>query len=434
MKFPLDKFLLDKILVDIDAVQLDQVAIRHLFALVNNLEKVSAEKYVRMEIGSPGFEPCSVGVEGEIEALKNGVASIYPPIDGIAEVKIESSKFIKNFIGIDVDSAGCIPTTGSMQGVFTSMITTMQRDEKDTILFLDPGFLVQKQQAVVLGYKYLSFDIYEHRGDKLEAKLKEYLDENKISSLVYNNPNNPTWMCLTNSELEIIGRLATQYDFVVLEDLAYLCMDFRSDLSKPGEGPFQATVARYTDNYIVHISCSKVFSYAGQRGAVSVISNKLYNRRFDAFKKRYSSNVFGVTYINSILYSLSAGVTHSVQFGMAAMFRAANEGRLNFVEQMREYGRRATIVKDIFKRNGFTIPYTKDGQEDIADGFFFTITYGDMRGDELLYELLRYGVSAITLKSTGGTKHGLRACTSIIKDEQFAQLEERLSKFNMSKK
>lgn len=132
------------------------------------------------------------------------------------------------------------------------------------------------------------------------------------------------------------------------------------------------------------------------------------------------------------MYALSSGVTHSVQYGMTAMFRAANEGKLNFVEQMKEYGRRATIVKDIFKRNGFTIPYAKDGEEDIADGFFFTITYKNMRGDELLYAMLRYGVSAITLKSTGSIKQGLRACTSIIRDEQFAELEQRLSLFNKS--
>lgn len=430
MSFPLDKSLLDSVLVNIDAKKLDKVSIRHLFAVVNKLEQESGQKYVRMEIGSPGFAPSKFGIAGEIEALKNGVASVYPPIDGVAQVKEEAAMFVKNFIGIEVDPTGCIPTTGSMQGVFASMIATMQRDDKDTILFLDPGFSVQKQQASVLGYNFLSFDIYEFRGTKFETKLREFLDSNKISSIVYSNPNNPTWMCLTEAELEVIGRLATEYDFIVIEDLAYLCMDFRKDLSNIGKAPFQATVARYTDNYIIHISASKVFSYAGQRGAMAIISTKLFNRHFDHFLTKYPSHIFGIVYINSILYALSSGVTHSVQFAMAAMFKAANEGKLNFVKQMREYGRRAKIVKEIFLKNGFEIPYSKDGQEDIADGFFFTITYKEMKGDELLYQMLRYGVSAITLKSTGSLKHGLRACTSVIRDEQFAELDDRLRKFN----
>jgi hypothetical protein len=52
---------------------------------------------------------------------------------------------------------------------------------------------------------------------------------------------------------------------VVIEDLAYFGMDFRKDISKPGVPPYQPTIAKYTDNYILLISTSKVFSYAGQR-------------------------------------------------------------------------------------------------------------------------------------------------------------------------
>ena len=44
----------------------------------------------------------------------------------------------------------------------------------------------------------------------------------------------------------------------------------RQDLSKPYQPPFQPSVAHYTDNYVLLISGSKAFSYAGQRiGAVS---------------------------------------------------------------------------------------------------------------------------------------------------------------------
>jgi aspartate/methionine/tyrosine aminotransferase len=49
-------------------------------------------------------------------------------------------------------------------------------------------------------------------------------------------------------------------------------MDFRKDLSVPGEPPFQATVANYTSNYILLLSSSKAFSYAGQRTGVMIIS------------------------------------------------------------------------------------------------------------------------------------------------------------------
>ena len=56
--------------------------------------------------------------------------------------------------------------------------------------------------------------------------------------------------------------MANKYDVIVIEDLAYFAMDFRKDLGCPFEPPYQASVARYTDNYIMQISGSKAFSYA----------------------------------------------------------------------------------------------------------------------------------------------------------------------------
>lgn len=73
--------------------------------------------------------------------------------------------------------------------------------------------------------------------------------------------------CLEEEELEIIGRLATKYDVIILEDLAYFCMDFRHNLGTPFRHLILPTVARYTNNYILMPS-SKIFSYAGQRMAL----------------------------------------------------------------------------------------------------------------------------------------------------------------------
>ena len=127
-----------------------------------------------------------------------------------------------------------------------------------------------------MGQKYESFDVYEYRGQKLKEKLESYLSKGNINCIIYSNPNNPAWICLTQEELKIIGDLANEYDVIVIEDLAYFAMDFRVDLSKPGEAPYQATVAKYTGNYVLMISSSKVFSYAGQRIAAMDCYRLLY--------------------------------------------------------------------------------------------------------------------------------------------------------------
>jgi len=418
-------------LAKLNITDMNKASIREVVQVVDMIEAETGEKYVRMEMGVPGLPPSRFGVEAEIEALKKGVASIYPNINGIPELKTEAARFVKNFMNIDVNPENCVPSTGSMQGTYALFQVASCCDEgKDTALFIDPGFPVQKQQFVMIGSKFESFDVFHFRGEKLREKLESYFSKGNIHSVIYSNPNNPTWVCLTDEELKIIAECADKYDVIVMEDLAYFGMDFRHDFSKPGVPPYQASVANYTDNYVLFISASKIFSYAGQRIAVVVMSDKLYNRNYPNLEKRFQMKGFGNTVIYRALYALSSGVTHSVQFAMAAMFKAANDGAFNFVEEVKEYGDKAHIMKQLFTSNGFNILYDKDIDQDIADGFYFTLSYPGMKAGELLQELMCYGISAITLLSTGSKMEGLRACVAPVNKNQFGDLEQRLKQFN----
>ena len=407
-----------------------KATIREVVAISTQLEQETNTEFIHMEMGVPGLKAAQVGVEAEIAALKNGIASAYPNINGIQEVKTEASRFIKAFINIDVSPEGRVPVTGSMQGTYASFLVCSQCDpKKDTILFIDPGFPVQKQQIVVMGTKYESFDVYEYRGEKLRDKLESYLSKGNIAAMIYSNPNNPAWFCLTEDELQIIGEMANRYDTIVIEDLAYFAMDFRKPLGKPFEPPYQATVARYTDNYILQISGSKAFSYAGQRIGVTAISDKLYHRAYPGLTQRYGGGTFGTVYIHRVLYALSSGTSHSAQYALAAMFKAASDGTFDFVSEIKEYGHRAQKLKEIFTKYGFYIVYDHDLDQPIADGFYFTIAYPGLTGSELMEELIYYGISAISLSTTGSNQEGLRICTSFIKPHQYELLDERLKQF-----
>lgn len=418
----------------IDRYQLQdfgKATIREVVAISNQLEQETGIEFIHMEMGVPGLRPAQVGTDAEIEALQKGIAAIYPDINGLKALKEEASRFIKAFIDIDLSPEGCVPVTGSMQGTFASFLTCGQcNPAKDTILFIDPGFPVQKQQIAVMGYRYASFDVYEHRGEKLAEILEKYLSQGNIAALVYSNPNNPAWFCLTDNELKTIGQIATKYDVIVIEDLAYFAMDFRKDLGTPFQPPFQPSVAHYTDHYILQISGSKAFSYAGQRIGVTAISDKLYHRAYEGLTQRYGSGTFGTVYIHRVLYALSSGTSHSAQYALAAMLKAASDGTFDFVNEVKEYGRRAARLKRIFTRYGFKIVYDHDLDEPVADGFYFTIGYPGMTGSQLMEELICYGISAISLATTGSRQEGLRACTSFIKPHQYELLEERLKIFD----
>ena len=150
------------------------------------------------------------------------------------------------------------------------------------------------------------------------------------------------------------------------------------------------------------------------------------------YGKGYSPNYANVVFRaahHRVLYALSSGTSHSAQFAMAAMLKAANEGKYNFLDEVKVYGERARRLKEIFLRHGFHLVYDNDLGDPVADGFYFTIGYPGMSSGELAKELMYYGVSAISLVTTGSHQEGLRACTSFIQDHQYDQLDERMAIF-----
>ena len=407
-------------------------SIRDIVKIVSELEEATGEKFIRMEMGVPGLEVPSIAIEAEIKALKSGKASKYAVLDGLPELKKEISRFVKLFLDLDVSPQSCVPTVGSMQASMAVFMVANRSDyDREGTLFIDPGFPVQKLQLKVLGQDFRTFDVYNYRGKKLREKLESYLKTGKVSSILYSNPNNPSWINFTDYELQTIAELADKYDVIVIEDLAYFGMDFRKDYSEPGKAPFQPTIGKYTDNYVLLISSSKAFSYAGQRIGSMVISDSLFKRKYSDLKRYFTSDEFGYCLIYNALYSLSAGVPHSPQYGLKALLEAVNNGEYKFRDDVMEYAKRAKVMKKLFFENGFDLVYDNDDGEPLADGFYFTISYPGMQGGELLENLLYYGISAIALQTTGSERtEGLRACVSQTSAEQLKDLEKRLKQFH----
>jgi len=412
-----------------------RLSIREVGKLVAQIEQRSGLEFIHMEMGVPGLPASAIGIQSEKVALDQGLAASYPNIEGIPFAKTEISRFVHSFMNIDVSPACCVPTSGAMQGSFAALLAAGRTNpKKPYTLFIDPGFPVQKQQLQLLGLPLKSFDILNFRGEKLREKLESFLRDGNICSICYSSPNNPSWICFTESELQIVGELATKYDVIVVEDLAYFGMDFRQHYGEPGIAPFQPTVARYTDNYILLLSASKIFSYAGQRIGMMIISEKLRTRQYPNLKNYFTSDVLGHFMAYGVLYATTAGTSHSAQYALACMLKAANEGQIDFVKELHPYGEKARIMKALFLKYGFYIVYN-DEERELADGFYFTIAYPGLTSGELMKIFLYYGISAISLAITGSENpNGLRACVSFVRLDQMDILEERLNEFSESRK
>jgi aspartate/methionine/tyrosine aminotransferase len=411
-------------------------SIREVNRAINMIEDRVGAKFIRMEFGIPGLPANKIALDREREILSDPlIANTYSPFDGIPELKEATSEFVKAFMNLEVPPQCCVPTVGSMHGGFISMgIAGHRFAERDTILFLDPGFPVNKLQCQVWGFRNVSIDVYDHRGQALLDAVEAEFATGRVGGILYNTPNNPTWVCFQESELEGLGKLCTRYNVIAIEDLAYFGMDLRQVYDEPGTPPFQPTVAHYTDEYILLISSSKIFSYAGQRVAVSVISPQLFKETSEALAVRFGTNNLGHAFVHGGMYPTTAGVAVSVQHGLAALFRAASSGEIRFAEPAREYAERAKEMKAAFAENGFELVYDNDLGEPLADGFYFTVSYPGLDGAELLEELIYYGVSAIALATTGSLRtEGIRACVSLTTRDRIPELRHRLAAFHASR-
>ncbi len=426
----ISKQLVESLFAKFGTNDINQLSIREVGKLVTMIEKGSGGGFIHMGMGVPGLPASQIGIDAEREALAMGVGAAYPNIEGITVAKEEIARFAKLFMNLETSPAHCIPTVGGMQGSFAALLAAARSNpDKPYTLFIDPGFPVQKSQLHLMGVPFKSFDILNYRGDKLKAKLEGFLKEENICSICYSSPNNPSWFCFTEEELQTIGELATEHDVIVIEDLAYFGMDFRENYGVPGESPYQPTVAHYTDNYILILSASKIFSYAGQRIGMLIFSEKTFTRKYPNLKNYFTSDTLGHFIPYGVLYATTAGTAHSAQYALAAMLKTANDGQVDFIKNLHLYGQKARLMKEVFLKHGFYIVYNDDKRE-LADGFYFTIAYPGLTSGELMTKFLYFGISAISLAITGSENpNGLRACVSFVRLDQIPELDLRLARF-----
>ena len=167
---PISREIIDRAIDEYGIIDYANATIREVKAIAERAERESGQEFIKMEMGIPGLPAAKIGVEAQIKALQNGCARLYPALPGEPMIKDATSRFIKAFIDVDVPPECCIPTVGSMQGTFASLLTiTQSNKKKNKALFIDPGFPVQKLQLEIQDVPYETFDIYEFRGKKLRA-------------------------------------------------------------------------------------------------------------------------------------------------------------------------------------------------------------------------------------------------------------------------
>jgi aspartate/methionine/tyrosine aminotransferase len=405
-------------------VDLSRCGLEELWALIDLIEREMGAKFLRMDFGVPGLRPAILALTSQTAALAGGVIpSQYPPSDGIPRLKDAASRFLNKFLAAEAPPECCLPTCGATQGAFIAQAVAARRyEDTNEILFLEPGYPPMKAQARFLGIKPIGIDLYDYRGDRLIDAIESTVREKgSIGAISWSNPNNPTWNVLTEEELKGIGRICDRRDIVAIEDAAYFGMG--------AHGGSPATVARFTDNYFLLLSASKMLSYAGERIGVLGVSPRMMRRRYEGLEASFGTREVGVA-LKRTIFNLTAGAPHSAQYAVAALLEALNAGECDLERSLAAYGQRAREIKRTLVDNGFHLIYESAEGSTSGDGFYFTFGYQGFDAIQLFKELLYYGVTALPLQLFGSSRSdGLRGCVALIDQQNLRVLAERITRF-----
>lgn len=93
---PIERNVIDETINEFQIVDFSKATIREVKAIASKAEAVSGVEFIKMEMGVPGLPASAVGVKAEIEALQNGIASLYPDINGLPELKKRSVRLYQS--------------------------------------------------------------------------------------------------------------------------------------------------------------------------------------------------------------------------------------------------------------------------------------------------------------------------------------------------
>jgi len=194
-----------------------------VLAKANQLER-EGKSIIHLEIGDTDFDTPLNIVNAVCTQVKSGNTH-YCPSAGILELREACCEWIKkNNRGQYSAEEIVIGPGGKPFLYYTIMATSGVGDE---VIYPDPGFPVYESVALYAGAKPVPLPILEENNFKFTIDdLKDRISKN-TRLLILNYPHNPTGGTLSEVELQEIGKLAIENDFVILSDEVYANMLFQ---------------------------------------------------------------------------------------------------------------------------------------------------------------------------------------------------------------
>ncbi len=146
-----------------------------------------------------------------------------------------------------------IVTASSCLGMALVMLATL--DPGDEVILFSPYFALYREQIELAGGVCVEVPTYAEEGYAISEERLRAAITPKTKMLVFNNPVNPTGAAYGQKELELLVRVAQEYDLLIAADEIYTTYlyegDFRPIRTLPGAAERTVTLNSFSKNFLM---------------------------------------------------------------------------------------------------------------------------------------------------------------------------------------
>lgn len=367
--------------------RLSPSGIRKFFDLLQSIEGV-----ISLGVGEPDYPTPWHISEAAIRSLERG-NTMYTSNSGIAELRQETSNYLRETYGLDYDPFGEILIT---VGVSEALDLTMRAilNPGDEVIMPDPHYVAYDSCVIMAGGEPVMVPTNEENNFEVEAEDIEVRITDKTKAILIGYPANPTGAVMGRDKLLAIADVARRYNLLVVSDEIYARLVYGV------EHTCFAGLPGVRDNTILLGGFSKAYAMTGWRVGYAVAPREI---------------IAAMTRIHQ--YTIMSAPT----MAQVAAIEALRSGEQSVLEMVEDYNRRRLIIVQGFRDIGLNCFEPKG-----AFYAFPSITCTGMTSEEFSEKLLvEEKVAAVPGSAFGECGEGyIRCCYAT----SLAEIEEALSR------
>src|ERR1700692_2437731 len=159
--------------------------------------------------GEPDFDTPENIKEAAINAIRDGKASKYTAVDGIAELKAAVSRKFKRENKLDYKPSQIIIGTGGKQILYNALVATL--NPGDEVIIPAPYWVSYPEMVLLAGGEPVPVVTTMASGYKMKPEDLERAITPKTKWIIFNSPSNPTGAAYTRAELKAVTDVLVRY-------------------------------------------------------------------------------------------------------------------------------------------------------------------------------------------------------------------------------